>query len=399
MRLLVISPNPPTPPYSGTRRRLFELLRALGDHNRIDLACLVQSHADQVQLERLRIRGVSIHGVRLSRHQFVRPAAGRWPPLIERHWSERFSESVATLVDRDIYDWVLADECYVSAYLHGLSARKVLTEHNVEYRILEQIAGFCGDLDLALHMTGSRREKIRKAREELSGLRKYERDVWREVDLCVTVSEPEARIMAAVVGDSRVHLAPNCPGEVAPAGQLRPGPPGIVFIGKLNYFPNVDAVVQLVEEIIPRVRRSWPRTDVVVAGREPTRALVDFCRGAGVRVAANPERMDQVLTSGSILVSPVRFGGGTRIKVLDAFSLGVPVVASDLTVEGLDIVAGLQVRIAAGPDQFAAEVSHLLGAPAERAELAEAGRDYLRSRTLSWGTVFADLERRLRAGL
>jgi glycosyltransferase involved in cell wall biosynthesis len=397
MKILVIAPDPPTPPYSGTRRRLLELLRSLGGGNEVDLACLVQSHADEAHLQQLTIPGVRLFAVGHDRAQFLRPVLNRWPALIERYWNPNLAECVAALVRKRRYDWTFAEECYVTPYLDGVSAPRALTAHNIEYRIFEQIAGHNGDLDESFRLTGPRREKFRHAREELPELREYERETWKRVDLCVTVSSTEHPIVAGVAGASKVYLAPNCPWRSIRVAPLKPGQPALVYIGKLNYFPNVDAIVRLVDSILPLVRKDWPEVDFVVAGREPAEELIDFCHRAGVRVVANPERIEDVVTEGSVLVSPLQFGGGTRIKVLDAFALGVPVVASELTIEGLGVRPGRECIVAGPPHEFAGAVSDLLGSRARREALAEAGREYLDTHHLQWSDTFAGLERRLRA--
>jgi glycosyltransferase involved in cell wall biosynthesis len=394
VKLLVVAPYAPTPPFAGGRRRTLEQVRALGRRHEVDMACLTQSDQEEAQLRQLELPNVRIFTVR---HDFRRSAADvrrTRPWMVERYWSGALRDCVAKLADRTRHDWVIAEHCYAAGYLDGIPVNAVISEHNIEYRVLEQISRHNGDLDRAFHLTGPAAAKFDNALHQLPQLREFERQMWKKADLCVTVSEAERQMVAEVAGEPGVYLAPNCPG-LAIRESLELGPVSIVFIGALQYFPNVDAIVYLIDAILPKIRRSWPDVDVVIAGRDPRPELIEFCRRSGVRVVANPARIDEVMTSGSVLACPLRFGAGTRIKVLDAMAAGIPVVATDLAVEGLGVSAGREVLVGELPGDFADTLAELLGCPALRASLVEAGREFLKQRRLRWSAVFDDLERRL----
>lgn len=286
------------------------------------------------------------------------------------------------------YDWIVAEHSYVAPYVECLPSRKLLTEHNVEYRLLEQIAA-CGDtLDLARHLTGSAADAFDDATIEKSVLEPFERELWRAFDATVVVSNSERAIVTAATGRP-VLLAENCPSGVS-RHHLPAGPPTVVFVGSLNYLPNVDAIVQMAEHIVPAIRRERPGVEVIVAGREPHDLLVDYCCRKGLRLVENPEHIDVLVTDGSVMVVPLRLGAGTRIKILDAMALGVPVVASSTAVEGLELGPSDTFPCADDPNDMAELAVHLLDSVAERDRLRRAGHENLRSRR-TWHEVFDHL--------
>jgi glycosyltransferase involved in cell wall biosynthesis len=396
VRVLLVAPYPPTAPLSGGRRRIYEQLRALGRHGEVDVACLTYSPYDESQLGRLSLPGVRFHPVRLA----VRPPARSrpdasiegWPSVAQAWWSDELRERVAALAAEHEYDWALAEHCFAAPYVEDLAVPELLTGHNVEYRVLEQIAAHEGDLAAALSLSGRPGRFYRFAARQLPLMRRFEEERWRRADRCVVVSDVERRIVTGARGDDRVHVIPNCPEPDAGGASLRAGPPGIAMVGALDYFPNVDALVHLVERVLPLVRRRRPDVDVVVAGRDPTPSLVTYCLRAGLRVVPNPATTWDVLTSGSVAACPLRFGAGTRIKVLDAMAAGVPVVASTRAVEGLRVAAGREVVVADAPHEFAAALDELLSSESSRLAQARAGREFLDAAGLRWSTAFAGLE-------
>lgn len=140
MKLLVVTPYPPTPPFAGGRRRILEQLRAFSRANEVDLACLTYSDADEVQLQQLKLPRVRIFSVRQEDGQFPQSFVRKRPYLVERFWNSRLMECIAALARGIQYDWVAAEHCYAAVYLESLAAQKMVTEHNIEYRIFEQIA-------------------------------------------------------------------------------------------------------------------------------------------------------------------------------------------------------------------------------------------------------------------
>jgi glycosyltransferase involved in cell wall biosynthesis len=392
VRLLAVAPYPPTPPFSGGRRRIIEQLKALSRHNTVDLCCLTFDDDEDERLTRLGLPNVTAYNVR---HQWRdgQPRLGL-PLPANKFWNSDLARRVRDLADSNSYDWVLAEHCYAAPYVRDLPMRKMLTEHNIEYRLFQQIAQADDDLSLPLTLCGTAGDLFRDAAQQLSGLRQFEQSAWTQVDLCVSVSEEERQVMTDVTAHLRVHVAPNCPDACTPR-VFPDGRPRVAFIGALNYFPNVDAVVYLIHAVLPIIRRTIPEVEIVVAGRDPEPEMVEFCETNGVRVVANPIRIDGLFTARTVMACPLRFGAGTRIKALDAMARGIPVVGTSLAMEGLGAVAGRDFLVGDEPEVFSEHLVHLLSSPSLRSSISMAASRYLRMLDLNWPNVFAGLEQRL----
>jgi hypothetical protein len=157
--------------------------------------------------------------------------------------------------------------------------------------------------------------------------------------------------------------------------------PVIALGGIMNYAPNVDAALHLVDEVLPRVRRSIPEAEVLVVGRDPDPALVERSRLPGVTVTGFVDDVRPHLERTAVCAAPLRFGAGVQNKILEAMAMEVPVVTSSLAAAGLRVDGAGEppLQVADDPERFAACVVRLLQDPGERARLAREGRRFVES--------------------
>jgi glycosyltransferase involved in cell wall biosynthesis len=345
----------------------------------------------------LRSQNISVFFVRRQQANGHLPSTNI--PIVSKFWSDQLWQHIKKQTAKLHYDWAIAEHCYAASYIADLTTRKILTEHNVEYRLLEQLARYNGDLELTFSLTGKPGEIFRNASQTVVPFRSFERDTWTRMDMCVAVSCEEREIMAEVVDEDvpRLHVAPNCAGIRGP--RRPPGQPNIIFLGTLNYLPNVDAVVHFIQDILPSVRRRHPGVQVIIAGREPQPQLVRFCRKERVDLIANPRGLARAITTNSVMVCPLRFGAGTRIKILDAMGAGIAVVSTALAAEGLGATSKQDLIIANEAEDFASAISELLDSASLRDSITAGGLRFIDRHQLRWSAVFTELEKRLRMEL
>jgi glycosyltransferase involved in cell wall biosynthesis len=175
---------------------------------------------------------------------------------------------------------------------------------------------------------------------------------------------------------TRVAVMPNVyPLPEAAQRPQNPAPaiPTVLFVGSLDYHPNQDAVHLLLREIVPRVRADVPNAIFRVAGRRPPEWMVADCAAAQVDLIPNPPDMAPLYRDATVAVVPLLSGGGTRIKILEAFAHGVPVVSTAVGAEGLLVAHEANILLADAPSQFSRYVTELLRCPGYGAGLAAAG--------------------------
>jgi glycosyltransferase involved in cell wall biosynthesis len=172
------------------------------------------------------------------------------------------------------------------------------------------------------------------------------------------------------------NVYPLPTGDALPA-HSPPARPTVLFVGSLDYLPNQDAVRLLLDEIVPRVRRDVPNVIFRVAGRRPPEWMTKDCQAAWVDLVPNPPDMAPLYRDATVTVVPLLSGGGTRIKILEAFAYGVPVISTTVGAEGLEITPGQDILIADVSEDFARDVVALLANEERRTRISVAGRTTL----------------------
>lgn len=155
----------------------------------------------------------------------------------------------------------------------------------------------------------------------------------------------------------------------------------VLFVGTLNYYPNLDAIEFLINKIWPLIVKSLPAAKLIIAGSKPGDRLKRLIQpNTSISLIENPPSIQDVFEKANILIVPLRAGGGTRIKILQAFSYGVPVVSTAIGVDGLDIVSGVTCLVAEEAKDIASACSQLLTNAALYNEVSNEAYDfYLRN--------------------
>ncbi len=274
----------------------------------------------------------------------------------------------------------------------GLRPTLVLDELNAEYRLQERL--FQADRCDPRRWLGALYSGIQARR-----LRRYEAHIVRRVDHVIAVSEPDARDLQAlgmarppVVAPNGVDTAFFHPEAVAP---LPLGEPAFVFTGSMDYRPNVDAALWLARAVWPAVRAALPQAQLYLIGRRPSPAVQRLQEIPGIHVVGEVPDVRPYLAGATVYVAPLRAGGGTRLKILEAMAMGKAIVSTPMGCDGLPVVDGEHVWLADG-EAFAAAMATLARDPARRRALGEAARR-LAAAHYDWTQTLAALETLYRA--
>ncbi len=206
----------------------------------------------------------------------------------------------------------------------------------------------------------------------------------------IVVSDLDAERLAAISPPARIAVVENGVDTEYFRSSGSAGT-GLVFAGTLDWFPNRDAVEFLLSEIWPALLRGRADRHLVLVGKNPPpRAIA--ARHANVQVTSFVPDVRPYLQEASIYICPLRVGGGTRVKVLDALSMGKPLVSTAIGVEGLDLVAGEHYLPAETPAEFVRQVERLEDSPELRQLLGSAGRRLVQAR-YDWRAIGGQLDR------
>lgn len=291
-------------------------------------------------------------------------------------------------VERQTQRWADLIQCefsYMAQYLPPGRARggplRVLDAHNVESRL----AGTGRpDAGRAYHLYAAW-ERTRRLAEE--------REACRRADVVLTVSADDASTFDRLFTPRCLRVVPNgvAVDEFAPDGRPEAArTEGIVFVGKLDYGPNVDGVLWFAREVWPRVRQHCPTSTWTVVGLNPTSDVVALNDIPGVRVTGEVPDVRPFLNEAALVVVPLRSGSGTRLKVLEAMAMGRPIVTTSMGAEGI-AASDAALRRCDEAHGMADTIVALLADPAARQRLAEAARAEVAAR-YSWPSVLDALE-------
>jgi glycosyltransferase involved in cell wall biosynthesis len=196
---------------------------------------------------------------------------------------------------------------------------------------------------------------------------------------------PEATVELIPNGVDTDHFRPLDPPDPSAAQR-------IAFTGAMHYPPNVDAALWFAERIWPRLRRQVPELYFEIVGRDPDPSVVALGRRPGVVVTGEVADVRPHIARSRCVVVPLRAGGGTRLKILEAMAMARPVVSTALGAEGLTITPGHDILIADDPEGFAAHVLDVLGSPERAARLGQASRRLVDTR-YRWNQCLEGLDR------
>ena len=311
----------------------------------------------------------------------------RVPLAVSRFRSAEMRRTVAELISTIRPDCIVCDFLVPAVNLPSLEG-VVLFQHNVESMIWERRVEHA-------------RNPIERAYLQLQSARmtRFERDVCRAVGGVIAVSDSDAAIFRERFGIDRTASVPtgvNLDFFARPADLLGSNN-DLIFIGSMDWQPNVDGIVDFTRRTLPLIRQSRPDTTLTIAGRDPAAAILDLARqDSRITVTGTVPDVRPYLWRSLVSIVPLRIGGGTRLKIYESMAARVPVVSTRIGAEG--IVAGhpAQIRLADDPETFAAECLDLLGHAEARQAMSEAAWTLVHER-FSWEQVTQRFEELLAA--
>jgi sugar transferase (PEP-CTERM/EpsH1 system associated) len=375
VRCLILSPFVPFPPEDGGRIRILELMKGLAERYDVDLLTLSDGgDAAKAGCDELQRLGFTVEPVE---HLSSRTRAALSALMSGRSfygtlfWTDKYLRALTSRVESGGYDVVQCEFPYTGQYRQRVQTgreRWVLDEHNVEFALSESLSRVEDTSAHRLYRAYSDREAAARRREELA--------VCRLVDRIITVSESDRALLERAVPGLRVSVVPNGVDleRFSPMQPDASGGASAVFVGKLDYRPNVDAITWFCRAVLPLIRREVPSFTLTVVGRDSTKAVLSLARIPGVEIRGRVEDTRPVLQAATLAVLPLRAGSGTRLKLLEALAMARPVVATTPACAGIDVVTEKHLLIADSADEFAAAVLRLLADPALGARLGREGR-------------------------
>lgn len=383
MNVLFVAEDCPYPPNNGGRLRTYNLLKHLSLQHEITLVSPVETGINlDTALEHGLKRVIQVSPARQTVMRRLTSLVSQQPYIVCKYENPTMRVAVQSALTTGSFELLHCDSAMVARTIPvHTPIPKVLNMHNIEAVIWER------------YIAEERRPWIVPLlRSQLSKIAAFESQLPRLFDWCVAVSKRDREQMRLRYGWENVSVVQNG----IDLDHYRPLPDPlkqtIVLIGSLDYRPNKDAVRWFIESIWPRVRADMPEANMLVIGRCPSGSIVDLCKRAGIHLHPDVPDTRPFLAEASLVVSPIRIGSGTRLKILEAMASARCVVSTTIGAEGLDVCDGEHLMIADEPSDFAYKVISMLRDPIRRQELARAGRSFVEPK-LGWECVAAQMEK------
>ena len=393
LRILWLKTGPLHPLDTGGKLRTYHMLRELARHHAVTFLALKPPDASNAILSAA--SEYSASQVWITWREKPKGSVGFYlelagnlfsplPYVISKYRCKEMSHAIAELGRREKHDLIVCDFLTPSVNLFApdvtVALPTLLFQHNVEAVIWERHVQAAG--------SGLKRAYFKL---QWRRLRDYERCVSARFDGVVAVSPEDARRMRQDYGLGNVLGAVPTGVDVDYFGSFKPRPEQgrLVFVGSMDWMPNIDGVCWFAEEIFPRIQAARPETKLAIVGRRPTGRVHELARkNPAITVTGTVDDVRPYLSQAEAIVVPLRVGGGTRVKIYEAMAAGVPVVSTTIGAEGLEVAHGENILLADEPEDFARQTLRLLGEPALRQSLSQNALRLVRER-FGWPAVTA----------
>jgi polysaccharide biosynthesis protein PslH len=391
MRILWVKVGGLWPPNIGGRLRSYHILSELSQRHRLTV---LTTHAPGEDPDALQRELPHCERVISFPHAAPKAESARFAGAMARSWFSslpvdllkwrvpELRAEVERMLETGNVDLCIADFLHASANVPSRSSVPIiLFAHNVESMIWRR---------LAANETRLWRRLLLEI--EWRKVRRSERDACTRSQLVIAVSPVDASSLAENAPGARTRSIPTGvhTGYFSANGTPE-APAHLVFSGAMDWYPNEDAMLYFFDEILPLIRHEIPGVTMTVVGRNPSGRFRAAGEAAGVRITGTVDDVRPFIDEGTVYVVPLRVGGGTRLKIFEALSMGKAVVSTAIGAEGLPLVDGEHFVCADAPKEFSRAVVSLLRDPNGRRSLGKAGRQLVQDH-YSWSSVARDFE-------
>lgn len=388
MRLLWASHIIPYPPKSGVHLRSYHLLRGLAASHDVDLLAFIQepwldvfypSRREGLE-ECARELGKLCRSVRFLPIDSLKRSGGKLRTAVEGlmcptsytiRWlqSTQAHAAFADIAQSASYSLVHFDTIGLAPFrAHFPETPATLGHHNIESHMLARRAENEHNFAKRMYFL-----------QEGARVRRFESRVAGNFDLHITCSELDCARLRAVAPSAHAVAVPNgVDAEYFQPAHSDSTVPSLIFVGSLNWYPNVDAVLFLLREVWPIAKMRHPELRFDIVGSAPPRSVLNLATGhKDVRVHGFVDDVRPLMDAATLYVCPIRDGGGTKLKLLDAFAMEKCVIAHPVACEGIEVSPGVNVQLAESAENFADAIDRLICKPAVRIEMGRAARSFV----------------------
>ena len=354
--MLFITNLLPYPLDNGGKIKTYHTLSVLIDLFEIDLLCFIEDKSDRKYIQDIQRLGISVNGVlKRLRHtqtpfllcwEVLKSFITKYPYIVSKYASSEMRKSVAGKLAEKRYHTIYIDHLplfqYVSDDIHEKAVFIILDQHNLEHEIIRR----------RMDVTTNVFKKLFLHLEYLRAIR-YEKNSCLKADLTLAITNRDLSMIDRMTENkARCRIAPFYVEEISPVLHDNSfKKKTILFLGTMSWFPNEDAVTWFFHNVFKKYNLDTKGWRLLIVGNSPGKAVLDL-RSDSVCITGYVDNLRPYIDESLLSVVPLRIGGGMRIKILDLFSFGIPVISTNIGCEGIPASSGEHILIADTPFEF-----------------------------------------------
>lgn len=369
MKVLFLTAHLPYPPFSGGRRREFELISRLSRGLEIHVCSITRSWGtDRMYINDLLQYCTSVKlfeaAVPTNKQEYA-----QYPHQMKKHMSEEASSYISSLLKNQSFDVVHIEGYYLLQHIPTKSDIPILLiEHNIEHLLALQ----------RFMVAVAQQEKSYFWSEYIKTL-KWEQLMWKRATACVALTNEDKISMERLESNIDVRMIPNGSDHQEKIedvstllsngfehSNITDNCPSILFVGNFAYEPNVDAALYFSRDIFPLILKGVPNVKLFLVGNAPPPEICSLTSNRQIEVSGRVASLIPFYKHADVVVCPLRIGGGVKVKVLEALGFGKAIVSTSIGAQGFDLSTYGAVAVADEVTDFAENVVRLLVHPEER---------------------------------
>jgi len=390
MNILFLSPRFPLPADTGGKIRTFNILKQLAKFAKVHLLCFSFETADKNYIKNFQDLGISVALVEIENPNiFIKISGVFFNPIpfsISKYYSIRMRQAIEDTLKRQTFEAIHVDHLHLASYTGCFNNTScVLDEHNVEFRILER----CAEVENSLLKRILYFQQAQK-------MKSFESQKLKDFDAIFACSLDDQKILEKIgTIQTPVYVIPNGVDTEYFNTTLMKSleEDALVFTGSMDWLPNDDAISYFCRHILPLIWQKKPKVKFYVVGKNPSSLVKDLAKNdSRVIVTGRVDDVRPFIERSKVFIVPLRIGGGTRLKILEAMSMGKAVVSTTIGAEGIACQEGIDIFLGDSPQEFADKVLILLEDHQQAKNLGLASRNLV-CRQYDWNSIGKELKK------
>src|SRR3989339_1045754 len=389
MKILMLVPFLPIDQMSGGQTRWYHLIKHLSEKHEITLMSLIKDDWERKYLPQIEKYCKKVYVFKRPkspwtfRNLFLTLISFN-PLVVIRNLSLEERSAIKKELSTHKYDLIHAETFYVMPHIPKTKIPIILVEPTIEYSVYK-------------HYVDNEVNPILKPiyMFDILKLKFWEKFYWRRASRLFAVSEDDKKVMQKEIPTKDVGVISNGVDLdfFESKKVVKKSPPRILYHGNFKWMQNVEAVNLLVHEIWPKVKSEIKEVKLWISGRNIPPEIVEYSKkDKDIEVTESIEDNRDAYKGSTLLVTPIRGPGGTRLKVLEAMASGLPVVSTPVGVAGLGIKEGRDALVSTNMNKLSEMVIDLLKNKEKREKIGKAGREFVKI-NFDWRGIVAKLNK------